>query len=145
MDRSANREMGIRTDWIIKALCFYNAIAFLVSTRLVVLGLHANFTKGISTPWLELLVYSGILLLLAFSTVGLWFKKEWAYLVQVILYLLQLLVLNYPLKFAFYLGLQYVITFTFTKTGGAIGINLVPLVFLIFLVAVKKEFLIRRS
>jgi len=146
MDRSTGGEVKTKADWIIKALCFYNILAFFLSFRLAIVALHASLSKGMVVPWLGVLVMLGVLILFGISTIGLWFKKEWAYLVQVVLYLLQLLVLKvYALKFAVYLGFQYVITFTFTKTGGSIGLNLAALIFLVFLLAVKKEFLIRKS
>jgi len=146
MEKNENADIKIKTDWIIRTLCLYNLVAFLLSSRLVITGLAVNFAKGTLVPWVSVFIYSGIVVILAFSTIGLWFKKRWAYLVQLLLYVLQLFVIHKgALKLALYLGFQYIVTFTSTKATVSIGINLVAFIFITLLLLVRKEFLLQKQ
>lgn len=132
---------------VIRAICIWNTIAFFLSVGILTLGWRASLVEGQKIPWAGMLVIVGILLMFAYSTVGLWFRRTWALVVQLIIYLLQLFAIQTStFKFDPNLGFKYMLTFTLNLGGDSalVGVNIVAVVILTLLFLTWSEFSARR-
>lgn len=133
---------------LVGIICFHNLIAFCFVMRLLISGGQAGQSGGEPTPILVTIISAGIVLLFFISTIALWLKKEWAYIVQVLIYSLQLFAIQSGgFRFSFFLGFQYPLTINFSKFDPppSIAINLVALFMLLLLLIVKSEYLSQKQ
>lgn len=124
--------MQNKREWLIALLCLYNLLAFSWVVVHVVLDIARRQPFQWHFPLLTLVP----LAMQLFSTVGLWYKKKWAFVVQIFFYLFQsILYKDDAITYYYFLGPHFYLKFYLSVSDGTVvlGFNIVAITILILL------------